>query len=54
MIKEDFLAQNSYTPYDYYCPFPKTAGMLRCIIRYEELAQEALARSTEDSQLSWA
>lgn len=54
MIREDFLAQNSYTPYDYYCPFVKTAGMLRCIVRYEELAQEAVGRSTEDARVTWA
>lgn len=29
LIKEDFLQQNSYTPYDRFCPFYKTVGMLR-------------------------
>lgn len=29
LIKEDFLQQNGYTPYDRFCPFYKTVGMLR-------------------------
>lgn len=29
LIKEDFLQQNGYTPYDRYCPFYKTVGMLK-------------------------
>jgi len=43
MIKEDFLQQNSYTPYDRYCPFYKTIGMLRNIITYHDLAQKAVS-----------
>jgi vacuolar-type H+-ATPase catalytic subunit A/Vma1 len=29
LIKEDFLQQNGYTPYDRFCPFYKTVGMLK-------------------------
>lgn len=28
-IKNDFLQQNGYTPYDRFCPFYKTVGMLK-------------------------
>lgn len=29
IIKDDFLQQNGYTPYDRFCPFYKTVGMLK-------------------------
>ncbi|KJH43797.1 ATP synthase [Dictyocaulus viviparus] len=29
LIKDDFLQQNGYTPYDRFCPFYKTVGMLK-------------------------
>ena len=32
ILKEDFLAQNGYTPHDRYCPFYKTVGMLKNMI----------------------
>lgn len=31
IIKEDFLQQNAFTPYDYFCPMAKTIGMMRII-----------------------
>ena len=31
VIKDDFLQQNGYSPYDKYCPFFKTVGMMRNI-----------------------
>ena len=32
LLKDDFLQQNGYTPYDRFCPFYKTVGMLGNII----------------------
>lgn len=29
IIKDDFLQQNGYSPYDRFCPFYKTVGMLK-------------------------
>lgn len=29
LLKDDFLQQNGYTPYDRYCPFYKSVGMLK-------------------------
>ena len=29
LIKDDFLQQNGYSPYDRYCPFYKTVGMMK-------------------------
>ncbi len=43
-LKDDFLQQNSFTPYDRYCPFYKTVGMLRNIITFHRLATAAVER----------
>ena len=29
LLKDDFLQQNGYTPYDRFCPFYKSVGMLK-------------------------
>ena len=34
IIREDFLQQNSFSPYDYYSPLIKTVGMMKCIVRF--------------------
>lgn len=42
LIREHFLAQNAFTPYDYTCPLYKTAGMLRVITKFYECCMEAV------------
>ncbi|KAL8587237.1 V-type proton ATPase catalytic subunit A [Nucella lapillus] len=37
LLKDDYLQQNGYTPYDRFCPFYKTVGMLRNIIMFYNL-----------------
>ena len=55
MIKEDFLQQNGYTPYDRYCPFYKTVGMLNNIITFYTLSQQAVERTAQsDRKVTWA
>jgi V-type H+-transporting ATPase subunit A len=44
-LKEDFLQQNSFTAYDKYCPFYKSAGMLRNIVRFHDLANAAVEKT---------
>jgi len=53
IIREDYLAQNAYTEYDKFCPFPKSVGMLNCIVKYYDLAVRALENSTDDDKLTW-
>lgn len=53
LIKDDFLQQNSFTKYDKYCPFYKTCDMLRNMITFYDVANEAIERSAasvSDSQ----
>ena len=52
IIKDDFLQQNGYSAYDRYCPFYKTAGMLKNMMSFHEQAKLAVEASS--GQLSWA
>ncbi|KAL5019939.1 hypothetical protein ScPMuIL_002831 [Solemya velum] len=49
LIKDDFLQQNGYTPYDRFCPFYKTVGMLKNIIAFYDMARHAV-ESTAQSE----
>jgi len=53
MIREDFLSQNSFTPFDATCPLIKTVGMLRNICKFYDLAMKAVTTPREDQKLSW-
>ena len=48
-IKDDFLQQNSFTPYDKYCPLYKSIAMLRNIIRFHTLSVAAIEHSVGQS-----
>lgn len=47
MIREDFLAQNSFTTYDRYCPFWKSVIMLRNFIHFYTLANKTVEDSSK-------
>merc|ERR1712071_654495 len=42
LIKDDFLQQNGYTPYDKYCPFYKTSMMMKNICSFYDEAIQAV------------
>jgi V-type H+-transporting ATPase subunit A len=54
LLREDFLAQNAFTDYDYTCPLPKTVGMLKVIITFYDLCQKSIANSPADAKLTYA
>eukprot|EP00497_Spongosphaera_streptacantha_P004270 TRINITY_DN511_c0_g1_i3.p1 TRINITY_DN511_c0_g1~~TRINITY_DN511_c0_g1_i3.p1 ORF type:complete len:312 (+),score=46.24 TRINITY_DN511_c0_g1_i3:116-1051(+) len=54
ILREDFLQQNAFTPYDYMCPLEKTVGMLRAIINFYRQSQNVIANSTESKKMTWA
>merc|ERR1711933_283684 len=54
LIREDFLAQNAFTEYDFTCPLIKTIGMLNIIVTYYDLCQKAIADSPSDQKLTYA
>lgn len=55
LIKEDFLQQNSYTPYDRFCPFYKSALMLRNMISFYNAAKHAVETTAQsENRITWA
>ena len=55
LIKEDFLQQNSYTPYDRFCPFYKSALMLRNMISFYNSAKHAVETTAQsENRITWA
>ena len=54
LLREDFLAQNAFTDYDFTCPLPKTVGMLKVIITFYDLCQKSIADSPADQKLTYA
>eukprot|EP01086_Lenisia_limosa_P012247 TRINITY_DN4018_c0_g1_i10.p1 TRINITY_DN4018_c0_g1~~TRINITY_DN4018_c0_g1_i10.p1 ORF type:complete len:269 (-),score=76.21 TRINITY_DN4018_c0_g1_i10:50-856(-) len=53
MIREDFLQQNSYTPYDKYCPFFKTFWMAKMIVDFYTMSLKAITTSSADQKVTW-
>ncbi|XP_021805931.1 V-type proton ATPase catalytic subunit A [Prunus avium] len=45
LLREDYLAQNAFTPYDKFCPFYKSVWMMRNIIHYFNLANQAVEKA---------
>lgn len=52
IIKDDFLQQNGYSPYDKYCPFYKTIWLLRNMIGFYTHATHAV--EVTSNQITWA
>ena len=54
LIKDDFLQQNGYTPYDRYCPFYKTVGMLQNICAFYDMARHSVETTAQsDHKITW-
>lgn len=54
VIKDDFLAQNAFSTWDYYCPLHKTIGMMKAIVTFFNLSLKAIEESTSDAKVTWA
>ncbi|XP_032898497.1 V-type proton ATPase catalytic subunit A-like [Amblyraja radiata] len=55
LLKDDFLQQNGHAPYDRYCPFYKTVGILQNIIAFYDLARHSVETTAHsDNRLTWA
>ncbi len=52
IIREDFLAQNAYSPYDPCCPFYKSVWMLKNIILFYTLAIKSVELSGNDRKIT--
>uniref|UniRef100_A0A2K5JUZ5 V-type proton ATPase catalytic subunit A n=1 Tax=Colobus angolensis palliatus TaxID=336983 RepID=A0A2K5JUZ5_COLAP len=55
LIKDDFLQQNGYTPYDRFCPFYETVGMLSNMIVFCDMARRAVETTAQsDNKITWS
>lgn len=55
LIKDDFLQQNGYTPYDRFCPFYKTVGMLKNMLGFYDMSRHAVESTAQsESKVTWA
>ena len=56
LIKDNYLAQNFYSSYDYWCPLQKTVGMTKCMARFYNNTQELLRerRDSKENKFTWA
>lgn len=54
ILKDDFLQQNGFTPYDRFCPFYKTVWMMRNMMTFFNHAQKSVESSGEDKKVTWS
>jgi len=52
ILREDFLQQNAFTPYDYMCPLAKTCGMLKAIITLYDRGLQAIQSTTSETRVT--
>jgi V/A-type H+-transporting ATPase subunit A len=52
MIREGFLQQSAYHPVDSYCSLKKQYGLMKLILKFGELAQQALEEGASISSIS--
>jgi len=53
IIRDDYLAQNGFSPHDKTCPFYKSVFMMKNIVDFYKLAQKAIENSTADNKVTW-
>lgn len=55
LIRDDFLQQNGYTPYDKFCPFYKTVGMLKNMITFYDLSYNVVTSTAQsENRITWS
>jgi len=53
IIKNEFLQQNSFSEFDYFCPLYKTLGMMKCITKFYDTSKKIILESPADNKISW-
>lgn len=54
LIKDDFLQQNGFTPYDRMCPFYKTVGMMSNMMLFHDLSMHAVESTAHsENKITW-
>lgn len=52
LLREDYLQQNGFSPYDYTCPIEKCSGMIRNYCRFYELSTKAV-KAKQEQPITW-
>eukprot|EP00823_Brevimastigomonas_motovehiculus_P006933 TRINITY_DN5959_c0_g1_i1.p1 TRINITY_DN5959_c0_g1~~TRINITY_DN5959_c0_g1_i1.p1 ORF type:complete len:639 (-),score=158.61 TRINITY_DN5959_c0_g1_i1:76-1992(-) len=52
LIREDYLAQSSFTAFDFTCPPTKTSGMLKNLTKFYELCTSAV--TSDELKMTWS
>lgn len=50
LIKDDFLQQNGFSPYDRFCPFWKTVAIMRNMISFYHQARHVIEASANSDK----
>ena len=53
LLREDYLQQNGFSPYDYTCPLVKCAWMIKNFMRFYDLSIKAVRAKTE-TPITWS
>ena len=53
LLREDYLQQNGFSPYDYTCPLVKCAWMIKNFMRFYDLSIKAV-RAKLDNPITWS
>ncbi|GAB5360945.1 hypothetical protein AAMO2058_000671800 [Amorphochlora amoebiformis] len=54
IVREEFLKQNAFSPYDYNCPPIKTAWMLKLIIMFYQKAMKVIEDKNRTPRVTWS
>ena len=53
LLREDYLQQNGFSPYDYTCPLVKCAWMIKNFMRFYDLSIKSVRAKTE-TPITWS
>lgn len=52
LIKDDFLQQNAFTPYDKFCPLYKSVWLMRNIVTFNRLANDCIEKNLQAHRIN--
>lgn len=52
LLREDYLQQNGFSPYDYTCPLVKCSGMIKNYVKFYDLASKAV-KARAENPITW-
>lgn len=53
IIKDDFLCQNAFSDFDYFCPLKKSAGMMNCMVGFFNNSMRTIKEGSGENKKTW-